>query len=338
MKLSLKSVARFTRQMATYQDSFVDIRRALDSLSRGTPDGRMASSLHRVLARVEDGASLFEAFNAEGNLYPLIFVRMTKVGEESGTLAVIYKQLADYLEQQVAMRKRFVSRLIYPCFMICALVVVHSLLTAVFATIGNTRSTANFAEIEALFLKTLGQDVLIIAIIVGSILFLRALLVGRSVTDALIYFIPPLRGPIRKLVLSRFSLSMYLMTGSAIGLPEAVTESGKATNNAFVASQLEAAAYKIQEGTALTPALEETGLFPRDFIDIVSVAEESGKLSESLRRVSVHYAEDAEVSLNRLVSGIAWGIYAVVGGIMVYYIITLYAGYVNAISQQMNNY
>ncbi len=336
MRLSLKSIARFTRQMATYQDSFVDLRRALGSLAKGTPDGRLSKSIGRVLAGINAGDTLFEAFDKEGDRYPPIFVRMTKVGEESGTLPVIYRQLGDYFDQQLQMRRRFTMRLIYPCFMIAALVLVHALLTAVLTTLA--AGEGGFGEMERLFLRTLGIDAFILAAIIATILLLRAALVGRGFTDAFILFMPPLRGPMRKLAISRFSLSMYLMTGSAIGLPEAVRESGTATNNAYFEWMAEKAAEKIEQGMPLTPALEEMGLFPAEYIDIVSVAEDSGKLSESFQRVSVHYAEDADISLNRLVSGIAWTIYAVVGGIMIFYIIRIFAGYVGAINQFSTGY
>jgi len=331
MRMRLKSLARFTRQMATYQESFVDIRKALRSMSASTTDSRMSSSLGRVAGRIEDGESLFEAFSAEGDRYPLIFLRMTKVGEESGTLSVIYHQLADYLDQQVSMRRRFLLRLIYPAFMVIALIVVLSLINAVYSSMtpdGNVSMNA----IEQAFVRNVGKYLLIVGSIVGAVILLRFLLAGRRVTDTAILFIPGLAGAFRKLMLYRFSLSMYLMTGSAIGMPEAVRESGKATNNAFAAWLLGKAAERLEDGVPLTEALKQANLFPPDFIDIMEVAEESGTVSESLRRVAPHYAEDAEIAMNRIVSAVAWGAYLTVAGVMAYYIIMLFSQYVSRIS------
>jgi type IV pilus assembly protein PilC len=331
MKLSLKSIARFTRQMATYQDSFVDIRKALNSMSEGTGDSRMSASLRRVLERVKDGDSLFEAFGREGTRYPVIFLRMTKVGEEAGTLAAVYHQLADYLDQQVAMRRRFFSRMIYPSLMVVALIVILSLVRAVTGSI-SAEGSVSIQQIEKVFVMNALQGFGVVAAIVGAILIARMLFVGRSVTDGAVLFIPGLAGAFRKLVLYRFSLSMYLMTGSAIGMPEAVRESGKATNNALFAHSMEKVARQLEDGVGLTEALSESMFFPREFLDIVEVAEESGTVSESLKRLTPHYAEDAEIALNRIVSTIAWGAYLTVAGIMAYHIIKMFAGYVGAIS------
>jgi type II secretory pathway component PulF len=333
MKIALKSIARFTRQMATYQDSFVDIRRALASLADGARDSRLSGSLRRVAERVNEGASLYEAFEAEGNRYPQIFLRMTKIGEASGTLAQIYRTLADYLEQQVAMKRRFIGRLIYPGFMLFMMMVVHSILTGVFAGVGG--QSTNWSQIERVMARQFAIDISLAVGAVLAVFALRYALAGRSLTDAFVLYMPPLRGAFRKLVMARFSLSMYLMTGSAIGLPEAVEESGKATGNWYFAHRCAKAARCIEEGEPLTPVLDDIDIFPRDFIDIVEVAEESGTLSESMRRVAPHYAEDAEMSMNRLVTGLAWALYLGMMAVMGFYIITLYAKYISGLQGLM---
>ncbi|MCD6405956.1 MAG: type II secretion system F family protein [Planctomycetes bacterium] len=333
MKLSLKSVARLTRRMATYQDSFVDIRRALESLASSARDHRTSASLKRVSARIDDGDSLYEAFSKEGNLYPQIFLRMTKVGEESGTLAEVYAHLAQYLEEQVAMRSRFLWRLVYPAFMLVGAVVVHSVITAFYASL--TGSGVDWSRLEVIFLKTFLMDIAKIGAVVGIILAARLLFWGRSITDAFLIFVPPFCWPFKKTMLARFAFSMGLMTGSAIPLAEAVRESGEATGNGYAAWVLEKASARIEEGMQLTPALVRTRLFPEDFINVVEIAEESGKVSESLQRVAVHYREDADISMNRLVSGIAWAIYLGIVVLLAYYIVSLYARYVQQIYNSM---
>lgn len=336
MGLRLKSLARFTRQLATYEDSGVDIRRALESLAKSSADERLSASLIRVRTEIDNGATLCEAYSSEGRRYPKIFLRMTRIGEESGNLSHIYTQLADYFDRQLAMRRRFISRMIYPCFMVGALVLVHSILTAVLGVLADPDATStDWAEIERVFFRTLAMDVAVLAGIIVAIWLARLVFLGRTVTDVFIITVPPLRGAFKKLMLARFSLSMHLMTGSAIPLPEAVTESGVATGNSYVARVLEKASHRIVEGEQLTPVLRDTGLFPADFIDIVDVAEESGTLSESMGRASAHYTEDAEMAMDRLVSGLAWFIYIVIAGIMAYYIIKLFAGYISTVTSYM---
>lgn len=331
MRLPLKSIARLARQMATYQDSFVDIRKALESLGHGSRNPRMRASIKRIRARIIEGDTLYEAFESEGDRYPEIFLRMTKVGEESGTHARVFGELAEYLEHQLMMRRRFSMAMIYPCFMLAVMILVHGVLTAVGKSMA-AHGALNFGTVEKAFLTTILKDFLIIAVIVAALFAIRFLFWGRSIMDAMLIYIPGLRGPFRKQMLARFCFSLGLMSGSAIPLPEAVAESGKATGNSYAAWISKRVSKYLEEGEQLTPTLERTRLFPQDFIDVVEVAEESGRLSESLQRVALHYSEDADISMQRLVSGLAWGIYIGMMGVMVYCIIMVFSQYVNMIS------
>jgi len=321
--------------MATYEDSYVDVRKALDTLADNIRDARMSRSLRRVRGRINDGESMFEAFRREGDRYPELFLRMTKVGEESGTLAQVYSQLANYFEERVAMRRRFIMRLIYPSLMLSVAILVHSVLSAVFNTISMEASALDWNEMERVFVRTFLRDVGIVAALVAGIYLIRLLFWGRTAIDAFLFFLPGIGRPFRKGVLGRVSFSMALMTGSAIPMPEAVRESGKATDNGYAAWQLDRAASQIEEGTELTPALDETNLFPREFMDVMETAEESGKIAESLQHVAPRYTEEADDSMNALLAGLAWAIYLGVVAFMAYYIITLYARYIGMVMGAM---
>jgi len=321
--------------MATYEDSYVDVRKALDTLADNIRDARMSRSLRRVRGRINDGESMFEAFRREGDRYPELFLRMTKVGEESGTLAQVYSQLANYFGERVAMRRRFIMRLIYPSLMLSVAILVHSVLSAVFNTISMEASALDWNEMERVFVRTFLRDVGIVAALVAGIYLIRLLFWGRTAIDAFLFFLPGIGRPFRKGVLGRFSFSMALMTGSAIPMPEAVRESGKATDNGYAAWQLDRAASQIEEGTELTPALDETNLFPREFMDVMETAEESGKIAESLQHVAPRYTEEADDSMNALLAGLAWAIYLGVVAFMAYYIITLYARYIGMVMGAM---
>ncbi len=331
MKLPLKSVAWFTRQMSTYQDSFVDIRRALQSLAKNARSPRMAASIKRVRQRIIEGDTLFEAFVSEGDRYPDIFLRMTKVGEETGTLAQVYRELAGYLEERHAMRRRFLARLWYPAFMLAVLILALSVITAVRQSVLD-HEALHMPTVERVFMRTLVGYLLIVGAIVGGFLVVRYLVWGRTITDAILFFVPGLRGPFRKGMLARFSFSLGLMTGSAIPLGEAVAESGRASGNAYAAWVLKRASGRLYQGEQLTPVLEETRLFDEDFINVVAVGEESGKLSESMQRVAAHYSEEADMSMQQLVTGIAWAIYIGMMLIMAYNIIVLYSGYISMLT------
>ena len=90
------------------------------------------------------------------------------------------------------------------------------------------------------------------------------------------------------------------------------------------------AAATIEHGT-LTEALAGTGLFPLEYLHIIAVAEESGKLSERLDWLASHYAEKSETALRALVIVLARLIYLAVACVMVYFIFTFFMRYVSQV-------
>ena len=317
-------MVRFTRQMATYQDSYVDIRKALKSLAATSGDSALSASLARVRERVNDGSTLHQAYAVEGNRFPPILIRMTKVGEESGALAEIYRHLADYFELQLTIRRGFISALFLPGLQIGALIFVHSILSAFFAAFSTTSGAMSWSELERIFITTLLTDLSLIALLVGAILLARRYIWGKRFTDYFIMLVPGIRTPFRKLMLHRFSLSMYLMTTSAIGFPEAIRESARAANNAWLEGKLARAPHAIEEGAELSAALSGAGVFSAEFNDMMQVAEESGTVAETFRRLATRYGEDAETSMKRFASLVGKSIYIITSIILIIYIFKLF--------------
>jgi type II secretory pathway component PulF len=91
----------------------------------------------------------------------------------------------------------------------------------------------------------------------------------------------------------------------------------------------------IQRAGTLTEALRSTGLFPGEYLDIIAVAEESGKVSERLDWLSSHYAEKAESAMSMLATTIAVLIWLSVAVVIVFFIFTFFMRYIGGIYSQM---
>jgi type IV pilus assembly protein PilC len=83
----------------------------------------------------------------------------------------------------------------------------------------------------------------------------------------------------------------------------------------------------VRKGRDLTLALTKTRLFPEEFLHILAVAEESGRLGEVLQHQTEHYQEESSRRLKvvaYLASGAVW---LLVGAVIVTAIFKLYLGY-----------
>lgn len=322
--ISRKNLIWLSGTMRTMIDAGLPITRALEVLSGQAP-GSMGTALRRVRTRVDEGASLAEAFEAEGH-FPELFLQLVDAGEASGTLERALGELARFYEFQQRQWRRFLSRIAWPVLQYCAAVLV----------ISGTIYILNMIEGDP---HGLLAGVLIGYGIPAGLIFLYRVVLRRVGATRpfheIILMIPLLGQVTRRLALTRFSFVMYLMYEAGIPITEALQRALSATNNGAFAARAPAAVAAIERAGTLTDALRATGVFPREYVDIIAVAEESGKVSERLEWLSGHYAEKAESSMSTLASAIAILVWVAVATVIVYFIFKFYMRHIGNIYQQL---
>ena len=135
----------------------------------------------------------------------------------------------------------------------------------------------------------------------------------------------------RSLALARFSLVLQLLMESATPIGRALERAAEATNNAAFAARGKRMADAVEGGANLTEALERTGLFPREYVEVVRIAEESGKMSERFGWLAAHNADRAEAALQALGTALAWLVWAVVAAFIISFIFRIFSRYVGAL-------
>jgi type II secretory pathway component PulF len=275
--------------------------------------------------RVEAGESMEAALKAAGAVFPEMMVRVLSVGETSGNLSEMFLQLADYYQWWSLTLRRLLTDLIYPGLMVFALWHVLALLRA-FGVLG-------------LWGLSWQAFLLIFYVGVPVVLFLPKFLrmaFGRTLfLDAALLGIPVLGKQIRTLLLARFALALELMLGAGVKIDEALKRAGEATGNEAFARSLRPAVAQVLEGESLVTALTRTGMFPETFLARMQTAEESGAVAEDLRRLADQYTDEARFAMDLIMRGLAFGVYVVIAGIYIYFIITLYSQYVSGLSGLM---
>ena len=321
-RVPLKHLVPFLRQAGTMLRAGIGIRQVLDTLAAGTSNRRLQEAIGRMSERVEAGDSLEEALRAAGPVFPEMMVRVLVVGETAGGLDRMFRELADYFEWWRMTLRRLLGQLVYPLFMLAALAHVLALVRYFGALEGDPR--------VPLLLFYLG---------VPAVLFapkVMRLLVGHSLLfDALVLKVPLVGKHIRTLLLARFSLALELLMDAGVGIDEALERAAQSTGNEAFVRGIRPAVERVLEGDSFTESLARTGMFPRTFLARMQTAEESGALVEDLHRLAQDSAEEARFAIGALTVAAAWVVYAVIGLVLIYYILLLgsrYAGMINTLA------
>jgi len=110
--------ARAARALSSLLSSGVEMLTAISIAEEVVGDNRFGKVLGEAGVKVKGGESLSVAFAAHPKLYPIFIVDMIAVGEETGKVADMLGQVADYYETDVEDRTKDLSTIIEPMLML----------------------------------------------------------------------------------------------------------------------------------------------------------------------------------------------------------------------------
>ena len=112
------------RTLSSLISSGVPIVRSLELVSSASGNLLYRQALKEITEDVKKGAKLSDGFSKHQNIFSLLIVQMTEVGEETGETGEILGKLADFYEEEVANAAKTLSTIIEPILMIVIGIVV----------------------------------------------------------------------------------------------------------------------------------------------------------------------------------------------------------------------
>ncbi len=110
--------ARTARTLSSLLSSGVDMLDALSITGEVVSTDVFASIIKEAQTRVRKGEPLSSAFLENEKYYPTMFSDMIEVGEETGQVSEMLKQVADYYEGDVERRTKDLSTIVEPVLML----------------------------------------------------------------------------------------------------------------------------------------------------------------------------------------------------------------------------
>ena len=106
---------------------------SIELIQAQTVNKQFKQVLGTIINDIRSGHKLSESMSRHPDVFPSLFCRSLSVGEQSGELAKVLDQAADYMEKTLNTKKGLKGALAYPAFMAgVALVVIFVLVNFVF--------------------------------------------------------------------------------------------------------------------------------------------------------------------------------------------------------------
>jgi type IV pilus assembly protein PilC len=128
------TIARWTRTLATMFTAGVPLVESLDAVAGASGNAVFASATKRIQTDVSTGISLTNAM-ASTNVFPMMVLQMTQIGEESGSLDGMLGKVADFYEREVDDAVAALSSLLEPIIIVFLGVLIGGLVVAMYLPI-----------------------------------------------------------------------------------------------------------------------------------------------------------------------------------------------------------
>src|SRR5436190_22210803 len=122
-KLNVEKFLIFNQQFVTLVRAGLPILKGLDLLAERLTDPRLGPYIKAVRDDVRNGTLLSEAFRMQG-LFPKMYVTSVMAGEKSGSLTEVLDRYISYQRIALAVRKKVMVSLMYPCVLIVLVILL----------------------------------------------------------------------------------------------------------------------------------------------------------------------------------------------------------------------
>jgi len=313
-EVRLIDLIQFSRQMHSLLKAGVPIMSALHGLASNTRNRTLAKTLSGVMESLEAGRDLSSALSQHPKVFSVFYISLVRVGETSGQLEQVFRQLSSYLEREKKTRDQIKSAMRYPAFVIAAILVavvvinvfVVPAFTAIFEKFGAnlplpTRILVAMSDATINHWQIL--LVAVVALVVGLRLYLKSDN-GRYRWHKLQLRLPLVGSVLYQATLARFSRLFALVQRSGIPIVTGLSVVGRALDNDFVEERILAMRDGIERGEALSNTAASSGIFDPLVLQMIQVGEESGATDELLQEVADYYDDEVDYAIDKLSASI----------------------------------
>ena len=312
-KVSAKELENFTRLLSSLLAAGVPLSRALIILQKEASSAAAKATWKKVNDAVVDGLSLAEAMAKVPETFPRVYIAMVEAGETGGFLDVVLAQIAEFQAREKDLKSKVLTAMLYPLILfVMGLGVLTLLLTFFipkFQDIFNNMHASLPLITQIIIaashvLRTYG--LLVAAGLVGLFFLLRAWLVsekGKRSWEGLILK-APLVGPlIAQFAMARFCRMLGTLLGAGVPLVQGLNVARRSIGNQILVDAVGHSIERVQQGGRLGQSLSDCRiLFPGSVLEMISVAEESGRLDAELVRLATGTENDLDRNLKTAVA------------------------------------
>ena len=313
-KVQSRDRINFTRQFATLVGAGLPIAQSLRTVAEQTQNKAMKAIVEEILADVEAGHSLGDAFGKHPDVFSNVYLSLIRAGEVSGTLDESLKRIASQEEKDEKMMSSIKNAMVMPIITLVVIFVVflYMMLEVVPQVEGLYNDLGS--ELPALTMAFVAIKNFILNFWWLALLILAGLVVGFNQwrktepgTRAMAKFklnVPLFNGLFRMLYMARFTRISQILLSTGVAVLDTMQIAGDATNNVVVIDEVKDSMDKVQSGKQMSEALKDHQYILPLVHQMAAIGEQSGKMDEMLGKAAQVFEDDLDAKVEAISSAI----------------------------------
>lgn len=300
--MKARELSAFCMQISFLLDAGISLDGGLAVLAEDAPSMKEKDMLTKMAEEIELGDSLATALGRT-NEFPPYLVKMAQVGQETGTLEVVMRSLAEYYEKEATMAENIKNALTYPLVMVFMLILVLFVLLTkvmpifegVYKQLGAQLSPLTKSAAQ---LGSIASGAALIAILVFGIAAFGITTFSRKGnlkwTEQLITLMKEKSSIAGILAKRRFAAILAITIKSGLEINKGVEMAADLINQSKFHERLTTCKEELDAGSSIYDALKGTELFKGMDLQMIKVGSRSGKLDAVFDKLSKTYEEEAD--------------------------------------------
>jgi type IV pilus assembly protein PilC len=282
--------------------------------------GEIADSLSK-------GDSLKESFDQHSKLFPLLMLSMIQVGEETGNLPEILDELSRHYGEQAMLQRKLKSQITMPVFQLGMAIAVIAILIFVLGFLTDYDPLGWGLKGASGSIFFLG---IIISIITGGFLLWKIVLSNvafKAKISETFVNLPVVGSYLKESALGKFSIGLGLTLNSTMSTKKALRLSMEITSNDAFIQACQPVLSSIKKGQPIVMALSQCSIFPEEYLAQIEVAEESGSIPETCKRLALYHSEEAGRQLSIIFYLMGGAVWLCTAGFIIFIIARMFGSY-----------
>ncbi|MFM8470400.1 MAG: type II secretion system F family protein [Limisphaerales bacterium] len=296
-KITPRMLENFTRLLSSLLAAGVPLSRALVILQREAASPAAQAKWKEVHDLVVDGLSLADAMAKSPDVFPRVYVAMVEAGETGGFLDVVLAQIADFQASEKEMKGKVMTAMLYPAILLVLALGVLVFLLVFFIPRFQLVFQGFGAKLPLLTQMIIGASdvlrnygvLLLLGAGIGGYLARNWVTspVGRRAWEGFILKVPTIGSLVAQFAMARFCRMLGTLLGAGVPLIACLNVARRSIGNQILVDAVAHSIDRVKEGKSLGPSLGDCRvLFSGSTLEMISVAEEGGKLDGELIRIA----------------------------------------------------